>query len=299
MPFDRFIVIDWSSRSSPSPKKPSKDAIWVAEGSAKGGVTTKYFRTRHDCSDYLLRRLRNFAKRGKRVLVGWDFAFGYPKGLAKALRLGKGQPWLKIWSLLLRLIDDRPDNGNNRFTVGGDLNRRITGGSGPFWGAPAGQSGVFLGGGKDFKYPVTNKRVALAERRLVERRLPKMQPPWKLAYTGSVGGQSLVGIPRLCGLTHAEPLADLTKVWPFETDFANAIPAEGPLVLHAEIYPSMLPVNKKVSILDREQVKTYVRWLQDVQAKGGLAAVLAGPGDLSAKERKQATKHEGWVLGVV
>ncbi|WP_157501458.1 hypothetical protein [Lewinella sp. 4G2] len=297
-PFDHFLVIDWSSRSKPSPAKPAKDAIWVAEGPAEGRTVTKYFRTRAECQTYVRRRLRYLHKKKHRVLVGWDFAFGYPKGFAKALRLGKKAPWPSIWKLLNSLIRDKKDNANNRFTVGGDLNRRITGGSGPFWGVPAGQSGVFLGSKKDFTYPVKNKRVSLKERRLVELRAPKMQPPWKLAYTGSVGGQSLLGIPRLCQLVNDEQLQENTRVWPFQTDFDRDLPAVGPLILHAEIYPSMLSLPKKDKIVDREQVRTYLKWLRSSQQSEKLTGILAAPTDLTEKERKQAVRHEGWVLGV-
>lgn len=298
-PFDHFIVIDWSSRTKPSPRKPSKDAIWVGETSASGRTVTRYFRTRHDCIQYLERRLVRLAKKKSRVLVGWDFAFGYPKGLAKALRLGKKKPWKKIWKLLSRLVTDTTGNSNNRFSVGGDLNRRITGGSGPFWGVPAGQSGVFLGSRKDFNYPVTTKRVTLAERRLVEARCKKMQSPWKLAYTGSVGGQSLLGIPRVHALSNRhQGLRDISQVWPFETHFLEKISPEGPLVLHAEIYPSSLKMPRKDKILDREQVKVYCRWLWETQQNGELTRILAGPSKLTKAERKAAIRHEGWVLGV-
>ena len=299
--FDHFFVIDWSSRAKPSPRKPSKDAIWLAEGAAAGAgrMTTKYFRTRQGCYDYVVKRLKALAARKKRVLVGWDFAFGYPKGLAKAANM-KGKPaWRAVWKYLDKHIVDKADNHNNRFSVGGDLNRRITGGSGPFWGVPAGQSGVFLGAKKDFSYPVRNKRASLEERRIVERRVKRAQSPWKLAYTGSVGSQSLLGIPRLDQLLRKEPkLKEHTEVWPFTTRFADQLPAGAPLILHVEIYPSTVEVSGKDKILDRDQVQSYLKWLRNQQAKGRLAKLLAGPEDLTAKERKQAIRHEGWILGV-
>lgn len=298
-PFDHFIVIDWSSRAKPSPKKPTKDAIWLSEGAAKGRVVTKYFRTRQACQEYVAKRLRRLVAQKKRVLVGWDFAFGYPKGFAKALRLGKKKPWKSIWDLLCRLIKDDEQNKNNRFTVGGDLNRRITGGSGPFWGVPSGQSGVFLGSRKDFTYPVTNKRVSLPERRLVELRKRRMQPAWKLAYTGSVGSQALLGIPRVCRLITDQPkLQAHSYVWPFETNFLKDLPTAGPLVVHAEIYPSSVKIAGKDEIVDREQVRAYVQWLREEQDAGNLPGWLAGPGDLSKKELRQVLEHEGWVLGI-
>ena len=234
-------------------------------------------------------------------MVGWDFSFGYPKGLAKALRLKKGaKAWLNIWKLIDQMIVDKPDNHNNRFTVGAELNRRISLGSGPFWGVPSGQSGIFLGSRKDFSYPVINKRVTLPEKRLVEQRVPRMQPAWKLAYTGSVGSQTLLGLPQVLRLTHSSAeLSEQSHVWPFDTDFQSGLPEKGTCIIHAEIYPSLLELPGKDHIVDREQVKTYVKWLREQQRNGELDHWLAGPAKLTKQERKQVLRHEGWVLGVL
>lgn len=296
--FDYFIAVDWSSRAKPSPAKPSRDAIWVGEGKSLGRVTSRYFRTREATIVYLRAKLTRLMKSNQRVLVGWDFSFGYPKGLGAALRIDKKRPWKHIWKLLDRLIVDEPDNYNNRFTVGAELNRRISLGSGPFWGVPTGQSGIFLGSKRDFSYPVANKRAVLAERRLVEQRVPKMQPGWKLAYAGSVGSQALLGIPRLFRLAFKDDaLRANSFIWPFETRFSGSIPA-GACTIHAEIYPSMIPLAGKHAIPDRAQVRAYVQWLQAEQKADKLEGWLAGPENLSKKEQKRVLRHEGWVLGV-
>lgn len=296
--FDYFIAVDWSSRAKPSPVKPTKDAIWVGEGSASGRVSARYFRTRELAVAYVERKLIRLIKANKRVLVGWDFVLGYPKGLGAALRIDKKHPWKHLWKLLDGLIIDEADNYNNRFTVGAELNRRISLGSGPFWGVPTGQSGIFLGSKRDFSYPVVNKRAVLSERRLVEVRVPKMQPGWKLAYAGSVGSQALLGIPRLYRLAFKNDVLKANSfIWPFETRFADWVPA-GPCVVHTEIYPSMIPLKGKHTIPDKAQVRAYIQWLQTEQQAGVLGNWLAGPDNLSKMERKQVLRHEGWVLGV-
>jgi len=171
-------------------------------------------------------------------------------------------------------------------------------GSGPFWGVPTGQSGIFLGSKRDFSYPVVNKHAVLQERRLVEERVPKMQPGWKLAYTGSVGSQALLGIPRLFQLAFKnDVLGDKSFIWPFETHFTDWLPA-GTCVVHAEIYPSMIPIEGKHVIPDRAQVRAFVKWLQTEQEAGRLEGWLAGPEGLSKKEQKRVLRHEGWVFGV-
>ncbi len=271
----------------------------MAEASFKGRTVSRYFRTREDCYRFVRARLTKLVGQHKRVFVGWDFAFGYPKGLASALRLTPRKPWKRVWKHLNKAVVDKGDNCNNRFTVGGSMNQRITGGSGPFWGVPAGQSGIFLGARKDFGFPVRSRRIKLAERRLVEQRHPKMQSPWKLAYAGSVGGQSILGIPKIYRLAFCEPkLKAISKIWPFQTKFADRLPLQAPYVLHAEIYPSSIPRPGKDRIPDREQVRTYVQWLKKQQEDGRLRHHLSGPGDLTDKERRRVLRHEGWVFGV-
>ncbi|NJB86977.1 hypothetical protein GGR26_002754 [Lewinella marina] len=294
--FDHFITIDWSARNSPSPAKPSKDAIWIAEATARGRIRCTYFRTRHACHEYLLQRLIRLRK--KRVLVGWDFSFGYPKGLAKALRLKQKPAWRAIWDLISELVEDGPDNGNNRFCVGARLNERIMAPSGPFWGVPVGQSGIFLGSKCDFDYPVPTRKGPLPERRHVETLNLRLQPAWKLAYTGSVGSQALLGIPCVRFLRDHEKLRTVSRVWPFE-EVAGGADA-GAVIVHAEVYPSLLTIpRQKGQILDREQVRRHVAWLQEEQRAGTLGRYLDRPWGPGSKLHKRVTGHEGWVLGLV
>jgi hypothetical protein len=297
--FTHFIAIDWSARNKPSPAKPSKDAIWLAEATAAGRVNTRYFRTRAACYTYLERRLVRL--RHQRVLVGWDFAFGYPRGLRRALRLKEKPPWRAIWNFIRDHVEDRVDNRNNRFAVGALLNERIRAGGGPFWGVPVGQSGIFLGSRRDFSYPVRTKQGPLEERRLVERLHPRMQPPWKLAYTGSVGSQTLLGIPYLCRLRDHEKLRDVSRIWPFETTEGDVEGrrSAGARIIHAEIYPSLLSLPKRDGIPDREQVREYVRWLQRRQEGGDLTGLLRRPWGEDAAVHGRVVRQEGWVLGCV
>lgn len=284
----------------PSPARPTANAIWLAEGSSAGDVQAHYFPTRAATTDYLAARLRALTGAGQRTLVGWDFAFAYPEGLASALGLVEGPAWLAVWREIAARVEDGADNHNNRFAVGAALNRQIGADAGPFWGTPAASASAFLEMKKSFQYPVHARGgIALAERRRVEMRSPSMQAAWKLAYAGSVGGQSLLGIPRLLDLAFAnEKLRAVSQVWPFTTAFARDLPARGGLVLHAEIYPSFLPRPRKDAIADREQVLTYLAWLRAEQAAGTLERWLAGPTDLSEKERRLVLDHEGWVLGI-
>ena len=296
--FDHFIAVDWSARNKPSPAKPSKDAIWIAEATATGRIRTKYFRTRQACYDYLEGRLIRL--RRKQVLVGWDFSFGYPKGLAKALRLPGKPAWRAVWDHLAEYVEDDARNENNRFQVGALLNETIQSPSGPFWGVPVGQSGIFLGSKCDFDYPLPTKKGFLHERRYVETLNLRMQPAWKLAYAGSVGSQALLGIPRVRALRDHDKLRDVSRIWPFETaGEVEGAGGAGGMIVHAEMYPSLLAVpRRKGQILDREQVKACVAWWQEEQRNGTLRHLLDRPWGDDPKIHKRVVNHEGWVLGI-
>src|SRR5206468_24092 len=75
---------------------------------------------------------------GRRLLVGFDFAFGYPAGFARALGLrGPAPVWQRTWAALAELVEDGDDNTNNRWRVAAGLNRRLGRRPGPFWNCPA------------------------------------------------------------------------------------------------------------------------------------------------------------------
>ena len=75
--YDAYVVADWSARSTPSPERPSKDAIWigVARNDCEEAETT-YLRTRAAAEDWLVDFLRAEIEAGRRALIGFDFPFG-------------------------------------------------------------------------------------------------------------------------------------------------------------------------------------------------------------------------------
>ena len=100
--FDAYLIIDWSAKGSPSPVKPTKDAIWVGEmivdddGKADES-SERFFRTRASCIDYVRNRLLSHVRAGKRVVIGFDFAYGYPAGFAEAVGIaGTDPPWRRV-----------------------------------------------------------------------------------------------------------------------------------------------------------------------------------------------------------
>src|SRR5438094_513858 len=72
---------------------------------------------------------------GERVLIGFDFPYGYPQGFAAAMGL-EGPAWSAIWRYLASHVNDAPQtNENNRFEVASEINARLV--HHAFWGRPA------------------------------------------------------------------------------------------------------------------------------------------------------------------
>jgi hypothetical protein len=306
--FDAYIAVDWSARSKPSPRKPSPDAVWLAEGivcpDGDLKVQEAYWNTRHTCREYLRKRLVAYAKGGRRVFVGFDFPYGFPSGFATALGLnGKGAPWRQVWEELGRLASDAEDNSNNRFEVADELNARCEGPCpGPLWGHPRGGRFRYL----DRKSPACGYpfpvRLGLSIERLrwVDRREPRIQPIWKLAGTGSVGSQCLVGIPTVLRLRDDPELCSFSRVWPFEMGFTPCpTPCRGPYMLHVEIWPGVVSdlLDPSISIRDQAQVRAVVQWLAYMDGHGALTRLFDTPTDLPPEGVAAAVEEEGWIIG--
>lgn len=271
-PFDTVVVVDWSAASAPTPPGAAADAIWFGIARAGQPVQTQTHRTRRAAETALAALLDDEDRAGRRVLLGFDFPMGYPAGTAARLT---GQPDPRaLWRLFESGLTDDDRNRNDRFALAARLNATF-GATGPFWGRPAGRNLPGL--------PVTKPdyfALGLAERRQVETLVPRAQPVWKLYTTGSVGSQSLTGLPVVSRLSR-RPGA---RVWPFD-DCAAA-----PLVI-AEIYPSLLAAEVTAAgdaVKDRAQVTLLSRALLALARSGRLDPLLAVP---------DIAREEGWILG--
>jgi precorrin-8X/cobalt-precorrin-8 methylmutase len=296
--FDRFVFVDWSAWSGP---KVGPNSIWIADGSSSA-VRTHNPATRQRAVDRLRGLLASSVAADERVLVGFDFPYGYPGGFAAALGLAAGPPpWRRIWEELGGSIADNPRNANNRFEVAAHLNERLGPEPGPFWGCPSSAAGPHLSPTKGpFPYP-TRTNVDLAEYRITERRARRqLSSTWKLAFQPTVGSQALLGIPRLAGLRYDSALADHSQVWPFETGLALDSGPPRPYVLHCEIWPRVIDVDPTTApggTLDEAQVIGLVHWASALDAACGLSKLFA-PGGLTSAEAQACVDEEGWILGV-
>ncbi len=291
--FHTHIIVDWSARSKPSPARPTKDAIWWA--AARDGVVSEpaYTRTRHDAVERLADLIAMELDAARRVLIGFDFPFGYPAGVAAHLT-GEASAHA-LWDWLATRIEDGEDNANNRFEVAQAINRAYPG-VGPFWGRPG-----------TWRYPDvptrassrTRREAHPPERRIADSRARGAKTVWQLAYAGSVGSQVLLGLPAIKRVIEHPRLKGRLAVWPFDTGLRAP---EAPAVV-AEIYPSLLRKEieerkSEAEITDAAQVRVNAEAFARLDAMGGLCPLFQGPPQLDADERRIIETEEAWILGL-
>ncbi len=273
--FDRVIVVDWSASNLPTSLTNRANAVWIGCHDAEGGAEWHH-RTRASAEAQLLTLIDTVRAEWLRVLIGFDFAMGYPAGFAARLT-GEARSEA-VWRWVAREITD-VENRNNRFEVATRINAVFPEGPGPFWSHPMGQvwPGLpFRRAGIDYE------ALGLSETRAAEAAVPRAKSPWMLFNPGSVGSQSLLGLPMIHRLSQLPGVS----VWPF------AAP-DAPVVL-AEVYPSLLagPVailaNSEGMTADQAQVRLLSRALFKLARADRLLPLFDAP--MEAGE-------EGWILG--
>ncbi|QDH72723.1 cobalamin biosynthesis protein CbiG [Brevundimonas sp. M20] len=296
--FDAVIIADWTAAEG---KKLGDQSVWI--GVAKRDVRFRLYTETHNTAtraegEALLNKLiSEHRKRGDRVLVGFDFNFGFPAGTAARLKLD-GTPWAAMGKFLTANVVDKADNTNNRYQVAAKMNRLMTDEAWPFWGAPAKQAQRWLTTTK----PPAGSGADIPEFRATEDtvRKGKLQPKsvWQMHGAGAVGGQTLVGIPMVRRLL--ESLGDAGAVWPFNTgwralDTADVEPLSAVVV---EVWPSMFAAKPEPGeYKDQAQVRVTAEALAKMDDAGDLAKAFAPPKDASEALIQQVEQEEGWILG--
>ena len=292
MRFDEYITVDWSSASSP---QIGPNSIWICTSKCHSEELQKSrlhnIPTRSAATEWLRGHLYTSVQAGNRILVGFDFPFGYPAGTASALGM-QGPQWKNMWRLLFNNLSDNHKNENNRFDLAEKLNRQITGEAFPFWGNVRDEKRKYLL--RRGRRP--HKQDDVAERRLVEKLVPSAQPVWKLAGVGSVGSQALTGIPAVWSLRFDPRLAKKTRIWPFETGLRIEPSAQ---IIMAEIYPSIFPLRLiRGKPKDAAQVTAAARSLAIADRNNQIDSLFVGRSDLKKRDIKIIENEEAWILGV-
>ncbi len=283
-------MADWSAASAPGPVRPAKDRCWIGRLDA-GEVTPllQYCRTRA-AARAVIEAWTAEARRRGRVLVGFDFPFGYPAGSG----LPGGRALAQFYDA--RLQDDEQDR-NNRFELAGALNQELSPeGEGPFWGHPSGRHHPALRRTRPNPWPA-----AIPEYRIADDMLRHLgiQTVWKLAYPASVGSQIMTGMASVHRLLQRNAFVG-AAIWPFETAWERDLPA----VTIAEIWPNLFfrlwrqhPAAACHPIRDAQQIAATLLALADADRRGRIADLLAAPGDRSGDELAVIERQEGWIVG--
>ena len=136
--FDFYIMVDWSGGARRRGGR--SDTIWIAHGPtiADAPLTDSPF-SRTEAIHLIHSLLVNEIESERRVLLCFDFAYGYPVDFAAALQSATGKsdsdlPWLLVWQYLSEQIKDdegtapdaKPSNRSNRFEVANQINARLS-----------------------------------------------------------------------------------------------------------------------------------------------------------------------------
>ena len=241
------------------------------------------------------------------MLFRSDFAGALEAAIGKSDR---ALPWLLIWKYLSNtIIDDqgtaasgKPSNRSNRFEVANDINALLSKNreaAGPFW-CTASEAAFFCVPQARPQQPFqTAQGFSIKSLRLADQRAGS-DTPFRVFGTGSVGSQSLTGIPRLHKLRNDSAFAGRSAVWPFETGWATKAKwlPKTVSILHAEIYPSVREP-KADTIRDRGQVRSMWEWARDLDQQNLLWFEFSRPTEIEPgfKEDIAIQLTEGWILG--
>jgi hypothetical protein len=229
------------------------------------------------------RLLRGATDAGARVCFGQDHQYGLPLALADELELPTDD-WRRGLAAFFSGVRGEAARAGRAGVcarlVNDDLAAR---GRGPyFWSAtkPAyGLPGSSPRGADPALYRLSERGCACALARVGDN--------------GTVGGQTLVGLPRVLALLDwAAQDGVPVAVWPFDGLRIDAYAARQHVALEA--YPTLVRP-KGVKQSDLADALAVVRWLQRVDRAGALAAEM-DLGALSPADRRRAA-FEGWIAG--
>ncbi len=294
--FGAYVIVDYTAAEG---KKTGESSMWI--GVMKRDVRFRLSYEAHNPATRaeglaLLRTLlADLKKRGDRVLLGVNFALGFPRGTAQRLQL-KGTPWEAMWDFLAKNIVDKADNTNNRFQVAAKMNRLMTDDAYPFWGCPKNAAQKWLSTLKPDSFGDFPEFRLTEDATRTLKKAAQAKSLWQMHGAGVVGGQSMLGISAMKAL-----VADDMRVWPQATGF-GALDVEGlqgVSTVVAEVLPPMYDgAAQSGEVKDATQIRLTAAALAEADDKGELGAMFAVPKGLSDAQAEIAATEEGWILGV-
>ncbi len=294
--FGAYVIVDYTAAEG---KKTGESSMWI--GVMKRDVRFRLSyeahnpATRAEGLSLLRSLLADLKKRGDRVLLGVNFALGFPRGTAERLHL-KGTPWEAMWDFLARNVVDKPDNTNNRFQVAAKMNRLMTDDAYPFWGCPKNAAQKWLSTLKPAEFGDFPELRLTEDATKTLKKAAHAKSLWQMHGAGVVGGQSMLGIAALKAL-----IADDIRVWPQASGFgALDIEAlQGVSTVIAEVLPPMYDgTAHSGEVKDAAMIRLTAEALANADDKGELGAMFAAPKELNDAQATIAATEEGWILGV-
>jgi precorrin-8X/cobalt-precorrin-8 methylmutase len=312
--FHVYIMVDWSAAARRRGGR--SDTIWIAFGPRTAvAASTVSPHSRTEAIQLVESILDTTIRSKQRVLLCFDFAYGYPVDLAAALEAATGKwdldlPWRLVWQYLSEHIKDdegtragaKPNNRSNRFEVANQINALLSAdpnGAGPFWCASSEAAYRYIPQTRPPEPFQSAQGYAIKGLRLTDKRAGSGSP-FRLFGTASVGSQSLTGIARLHHLRNDSRFNAISAVWPFETAWATKAKwlPKHVSILHAEIYPSVRdPMPDEIK--DRGQVRAMWQWARDLDREDLLWREFCRPIEVEtgSKEDLAIQLTEGWILG--
>lgn len=298
--FDAYVIAAWTAAET---KKLGDQSLWI--GVAKRDVRFRLYSETHNVATraegeaLLASLLAEHRKRGDRVLLGFDFSFGWPQGTAARLGLTATPAWSALWKFVASNVVDKADNTNNRYQVAAKMNRLMTDQPWPFWGAPAKQAQRWLtttkppeGAGADIpEFRATD--LALKARGAAPR------SAWQMHGAGAMGGPALIGVAAVRRLL--DKLGASAALWPFGTGWRALSEADvAPLsTLVVEVRPDLFKATVQTGeFRDQAQVRAAAEAIAALDDSGDLARAFGPPKSATEADIARVEGEEGWILGV-
>lgn len=136
--FDAYVMVDWSGGARRRGGR--ADTIWMAYGLRTADAPLDHSpHSRTEAIELVQLMLTRSIVSNRRVLLCFDFAYGYPSDFSAALQAATGKserelPWAIVWQYLNEQIRDdesttpgaKPSNRSNRFEVANQINALLS-----------------------------------------------------------------------------------------------------------------------------------------------------------------------------
>ncbi len=297
--FGAYVMVDYSAAEG---KKTGESSVWIGvmKRDVRFRLSYEAFNpaTRAEAMTQLKAIMADLRKRGDRILLGVNFALGFPRGTSARLDL-KGTPWEAMWDFLGKNVVDKADNSNNRFQVAAKMNRLMTDEAYPFWGCPKNAAQKWLSTLKPDSFgDFPEFRLTETATHATVKKAAWPKSLWQMHGAGVVGGQAMLGITAI--RTLGTELNGKAKVWPFQTGFGTLDFAEleGVDTVIVEVFPPLFEgAIEAGEVKDAAAVRLTATAYAEKDDKGELAALFAAPKGLSEADAEIAATEEGWILG--